>query len=141
MRNFVIALALFLTGCETLPKDLEKQPLNGLSAKTLEAGKCGLYVWTADAAKTFTLFASANEISYFSQSETLSLSEINPTTPPATERDFIDVEGDNLKLILLSPEQIDGGIRYKAGRLTSLSDDGWERVVPIVGFYACKPVL
>lgn len=139
MRIYATALSLLLMGCVTAPTD-KTRSLQGLSSKTLAAGECGLYVWTANAAKTFTLFAAPNEVSYLKGGKTVMLTETNPITPPKTDREFIDEAGQLLSLTLLSPENIEGGTRYKAGRLTSLSEDGWEKVVPIVGLYACQPV-
>lgn len=136
MRLFILAMALTLIGCATPPKEM---PVT-MAEKTLAPGECGLYVWTADAAKTFTLFASPNEISYMSGGTSVALTEKNPTTPPLTAREFRDETGKVLTLTLLSAQDIEGGTRYKAGRLTSVSEDGWEKVVPVVGLYACQPV-
>lgn len=140
MRIFLLALGLILAGCATTVKD-ETNNTADVSSKTLAAGECGLYVWTADAAKTFTLFAAPTELSYLQDDKTVTLTEKNSTNPPASNRKFIDPEGKSLNLTMLSPEEIDGGIRYKAGRLTSLSEDGWEKVVPVVGLYACQPPI
>jgi len=140
MRIFLIALGLVLASCVTAAKDDIKNEA-GIPSITLAAGECGLYVWTADAAKNFTLFATPTETSYFRGGKTIGLTEKNPTIPPASNREFIDLDGKSLNLTLLAPEEIDGGIRYKAGRLTSLSEDGWEKVVPVVGLYACQPLI
>lgn len=140
MRSYILALGLLLAGCATTAQD-DSNADGDLSGKTLAAGECGLYVWTADTAKTFTLFASPTEMSYIQDGKTLALTEKSPTSPPASAREFRDVNGKTLNLTLLSPQEIDGGIRYKAGRLTSLSEDGWEKVVPIVGLYACQPIV
>jgi len=140
MRLYLLALGLILAGCATTAKDAAPQA-TGLSSKTLAAGECGLYVWTADAAKTFTLFAAPSEVSYMKEGSTIALTEKNSVTPLASSREFMDAEGKTLSLTLLSPQEIDGGIRYKAGRLTSLSEDGWEKVVPVVGLYACQPLI
>lgn len=140
MRIFLLALGFVLASCATNPVD-DIQSKTAIANKTLVAGECGLYIWTADAAKSFTLFAAPSEIIYTRQGKMITLTEKNPTIPPATNRKFIDLEGKTLNLTLLSPEEIDGGIRYKAGRLTSLSEDGWEKVVPIVGLYACQPLI
>jgi hypothetical protein len=67
------------------------------------------------------------------------LTEKTPALPSAASREFIDVSGAAYTLTLLSPQKIDGGTRYKTGRLVSLDDEGWERVIPIVGLYACQP--
>lgn len=140
MRILLLALGLVLASCATLTTNDKKEQIS-ISGKTLAAGECGLYVWTADAAKTFTLFAAPSEVSYLKGGKTIALTEKNSTVPPASTREFIDPEGKSLNLTLLAPQEIENGIRYKAGRLTSLSDDGWEKVVPIVGLYACQPLL
>lgn len=153
MRLFILALGLLLASCATAPKDnpapasepnesseVSFGPLTpGLAAKTLAPGECGLYVWTADAAKTFTLFAKDSRVIYLSGGKELLLTEKNPTVPPANSREFRDENGKALFLTLLSPQQIEEGTRYKSGRLVSLDADGWEKIVPIVGFYACQP--
>jgi len=138
MRFYILALGLLLASCATMTKDEPIVASTGLSAKTLAAGECGLYVWTADAAKTFTLFTSPSGVIYSNGTSEISLTEKNPTTPPASSREFMDETGKALTLTLLSPQQIEGGIRYKTGRLTSVADDGWEKVVPVVGLYACQ---
>lgn len=140
MRIFALVLGLMLAGCATSPEKSAKNT-TGIFGKTLAAGECGLYVWTADAAKTFTLFAAPSEVSYLKDGKTIALTEKSPTVPPASNREFMDPEGKSLNLTLLVPQEIEGGIRYKAGRLTSLSEDGWEKVVPIVGLYACQPPI
>ena len=140
MRILLLALGLVLASCATLTPNDKKEQIS-ISGKTLAAGECGLYVWTADAAKTFTLFAAPSEVSYLKGGKTIALTEKNSTVPPASTREFMDPEGKSLNLTLLAPQEIENGIRYKAGRLTSLSDDGWEKVVPIVGLYACQPLL
>lgn len=140
MRIFLLVLSFVLAGCATTPQDNTENP-KVISGKTLAPGECGLYVWTADTTKTFTLFAAPHEISYLKKGEMVRLTEKSPTSPPASVRNFTDAEGKSLTLTLLSPEEIDGGIRYKAGRLTSLSEDGWEKVMPIVGLYACQPLI
>jgi len=140
MRLYFLVLGLVLAGCATPAKDVPSQT-TGSASKTLAAGECGLYVWTADVAKTFTLFAAPSEVSYFEGDKTIDLIEKNPTVEPPSSREFIDPKGKSLNLTLLAPQEINGGTRYKAGRLTSLSDDGWEKVVPVVGLYACQPVI
>lgn len=141
MRLYIIALGLLLASCATTPKEASIPQTQGLAPNSLAAGECGLYVWTADAAKTFMLFAAPSRITYLDQGTEILLTEKNPTQPPARNRKFMDANGKAVSLTLLSPQQIDEGTRYKSGRLTTLSDDGWEKVVPVVGFYACQPDL
>ncbi len=141
MRFLLLMFVFMLSGCAALDiakTALEAEP-SGLSARTLLAGECGLFVWTADRAKTFTLFASEAEAALYKEGTEHGLTEKNPALPPAASREFIDVSGAAYTLTLLSPQKIDGGTRYKTGRLVSLDDEGWERVIPIVGLYACQP--
>lgn len=138
MRRYILAFGLLLASCATTSKEGPVPTVEGLSSKVLAAGECGLYVWTADAAKTFTLFAARSGITYLEDGKEVSLTEKNPIEPPASSRKFMDNNGKALTLTLLSPQQIDEGTRYKSGRLISLSDDGWEKIVPVVGFYACQ---
>ena len=145
MRHYILALGLLLASCATTATDVpvpEPSPVTaGISAKTLAPGECGLYVWTADAAKTFTLFAAGSRVTYLRGGTEVLLTEKNSTEPPASSRKFLDDNGKALSLTLLSPQQIDEGTRYKSGRLISLDDDGWEKIVPVVGFYACQPEI
>jgi len=53
MRFLILVLGLILAGCATLAKGGIGETA-GLSAKTLAAGECGLYVWTADASGNST---------------------------------------------------------------------------------------
>lgn len=141
MRVYILALGLLLVGCATPAKDAPAPIKTGLAAKTLTPGECGLYVWTADTAKTFILFAAQSRVTYLENGIEVFLTEKNAIEPPPSSRKFMDENGRALSLTMLSPEQIDEGTRYKSGRLTSLADDGWEKVVPVVGFYACQPEI
>jgi len=140
MRFYCLVLSLVLAGCATNVKN-DTKDITATAGKTLAAGECGFYVWTADAAKAFTLFAAPSELIYVKDGKEIVLTEKNPTTPPSADRRFMDPTGKNLDLTLLAPQEIDGGIRYKSGRLTSVSEDGWEKVVPVVGLYACQPLI
>ncbi len=130
-----------LGGCAALDiaKTAPEGKPSGLSARTLSAGDCGLFVWTADRAKTFTLFASEAEAALYKEGAEFGLTEKNRALVPTTSREFMDATGAAYTLTLLSPQKIDGGTRYKTGRLVSLDAEGWERVIPVVGLYACQP--
>ncbi len=141
MRYFLLISICLLSGCAALDiaKTAPEAKPSGLSARTLSAGDCGLFVWAADRAKTFTLFASESEAALYKEGTEIGLTEENPALPSATSREFMDASGAAYTLTLLSPQEIEGGTRYKTGRLVSLDDEGWERVIPIVGLYACQP--
>jgi len=143
MRHLFLICGFMLGGCATLetitPTD-EVSPAK-TSVPTLSAGECGLFIWTADADKTFILFASKTDTALYKNGEKQGLTEKNPALEFKTDREFIDTAGKAYNLTLLSPQDIDGGTRYKAGRLTTLDAEGWERVMPIVGLYACQPLI
>jgi len=142
MRYLVLSLCLVLAACVTpgpKPEPVATSEKAGLSARNLAAGECGLFIWTADAAKTFTLFAGNAQIALLKKGEEIVLTEKSPTTPPSLSREFVDVDGTKYNLTLLSPQQIEGGARYGSGRLVYLDDEGWEKIVPIVGLYGCQP--
>lgn len=138
MRSVLLAFAVLFAGCATMAEGSKESA--EISGKSLAPGECGLYVWTADEAKRFTLFASPRDNSFFEMGKTISLTEVDPMTRQEGTREFLTPEGKSLQLTLLSPQDFDGGTRYKAGRLTSLSEEGWEKVVPVVGLYACQPL-
>lgn len=150
MRHLVLSLCLVSTGlaaCATkAPKPVKPTPsspsseMPGLDARKLSPGECGLFVWTADAAKTFTLFAGDTQIAVNKDGEEVILTEKNPTDPPALSREFMDADENLYRLTLLAPNPIEGGTRYGAGRLMSLDEEGWEKVVPVIGLTACQPV-
>ena len=105
MRLIFIIFVFFLSGCATLTKPEPKSTLSeiadkALSANALSAGECGLYVWKADAAKTFLLFAGPTGVSYMKDGQEMSLTEQNPVVPPQRERIFMDTSGQSLNLTL-----------------------------------------
>lgn len=146
MRLGILIFAIALTGCATAgggaDKDKPEAQLerSGLSARKLGPGECGLYVWKADSAKNFILFSSQSESALFEDEAELALTR-SSAGKTATDITFTDEAGQERALSLLDAEEIEGGIRYKAGRLVSRTSDGWEKVVPIVGLYACQPTI
>jgi len=143
MRHLLLISVFLLSGCATLDKIKESDtpPTPESSVPTLAAGECGLFIWTADADKIFTLFSSETDTALYKNGEKRGLTEKNPSLSFKTDRQFMDASGAAYNLTLLSPQDIEGGIRYKAGRLVTLDDEGWERVTPIVGLYACQPLI
>jgi len=56
----VLCMVLALPACATTPAATQSaDKSNGLSARTLTAGDCGLFVWTGDSQKRFVLFSQS----------------------------------------------------------------------------------
>jgi len=140
MRLIFLILAICLTGCASFDGVTKpKTERTGLTPRKLSPGDCGLFVWKADSAKTFILFADQNEAALYRNGSEVVLTPIANTGSP-NDRMFTDPEGETLTLSLLSPQSIDGSTRYKSGRLTGRDTNGWDIVIPIVGIFTCQPV-
>jgi len=138
MRFLFIILTIWLTGCANIetPAKSQSEP-TGLTPRTLLPGDCGLFVWKADSAKTFILFADQNTAALYRYGTEMSLTPIANTGSP-NDRMFVDSNGQNLTLSLLSPQSIEGSTRYKSGRLSSRDSNGWDTVIPVVGLFTCR---
>jgi len=44
----------------------------------------------------------------------------------------------NMTLSLSGPEAITDGTRYKTGTLSTITGEGWEKIIPVHGLSACK---
>lgn len=132
-----IAFMGLLVGCASVgtPKAAQTDR-TGLSPRNLSAGECGLFVWKADQAKTFILFADQKSAAMYKDGAEVAL------RPAAnnirTERLFTDANGENVSLSLSQAQSFQDSTRYKSGRLARLDANGWEIVTPVVGLYSCK---
>ena len=139
MAMRVLALsALILGACastDTGRYDPEPFKRGGLSARTLAPGQCALFVWRNDAAKTFTLFSSKEESVVHVGKET----RFEPKGDPLAPDQIFDAGEREWTLTLGEPEKIETGERYGAGTLRTVTDDGWDLVVPVIGLVSCQP--
>lgn len=137
--HYITALAFItLSGCTSLGTNkAEPEGRDGLSPRKLSAGECGLFVWKADQAKTFILFADNKSAAlYRNDQEVILTRALNDDIP--NKLNFIDPSGQDISVILLEANSFQDSTRYKSGRLTSLDNNGWEIVTPVVGLYSCK---
>ena len=142
----VLCMVLALPACATTPAATQSPDRsNGLSARTLTAGQCGLFVWTGDTQKRFVLFSqsqngSAAWLSPDGEAR-LSVKERNgePAQGQYPAQVYLSENYGELRLRLGEPEAISDGTRYRAGTLTMNDENGWERVTSVVGLAACKP--
>jgi len=141
MRLSVIILAIALMGCATLDAAQTKNDDRiGLSPRKLSPGDCGLFIWKADQAKTFILYADKKGAALYRNGSEASLGFGDNTNKP-NERLFVDQNGQTLSLSLFESETIEQGTRYKAGRLSAQDINGWETVTPVVGLFTCQPLI
>ena len=139
MRLLWMLLTITVTACATLEPKPDDDRI-GLTPRKLSSGECGLFVWKADRAKTFILYADQKSAALYRNGSEVELSFASNTNS-STERVFLDPAGQTLSLSLLEPQSIEQIIRYKAGRLSSQDENGWETVIPVVGLFTCQPFV
>lgn len=131
--------ALMLTGCVTVEAANEPQAERaGLTPRKLSPGDCGLFVWKADQAKTFILYADTTSAVFYQNGVETVITPAEQNDIPA-QRSYIDANGQNLSLSLREAQSFQESTRYKSGHITSLDANGWETVTPIVGLFSCQP--
>lgn len=153
-RIFIlISAAGIMTACTTVPdapntsSGASVMKAQGLSARNLAAGECGLFVWTADANKNFILFAQsqkqqANWLSPVGEiTLTLDTQSGSALQSQYPQQSYNLNDASKLAIDLRQPQSIQDGTRYRAGTLSQTGADGWARVTPIVALSACKPAL
>ena len=132
-------LALLLTACATTEGESRYSPSTftrgGLGGQTLQPGECGLFVWRADAAKTFALFSSEDRGVLHIGKETA----FTPTDDPLAPEQAITVDERTYQLALADPSPVEGGTRYTSGTLKTRSDQEWDVVIPVLGLNLCQP--
>jgi len=119
-----------------------------LSPRTLERGDCGLFIWSADQDRRFTLFAqSQNDTAIWAGPQGERALRITEKSGQVfdgqyTVQSFVEtqtsVSPSRLKLSLQNIEEILSGTRFKGGTLTQTTQEGLERIMPIVGIATCR---
>ncbi len=148
----LLCAAFSLTACATTPAlkqspDTSSAQASGLSGRTLAAGDCGLFVWTADAQKKFVLYSQSQSASaaWLSPNGEVQLSVKDesgePTQGQFPAQLYTSKNYGELRLNLREPQAISDGTRYRAGTLTMNDESGWARVTSVVGLSACKPAV
>lgn len=151
IRSFIGAAAIILiAACSSTP-DGSKSGVNAsgklgdrLAPRDLSNGECGIFVWTADAARRFVFFSqattpAANWWSHTGEQTIMRTSSDGLTAfEQSPVQSFALSDGGSLKLALSDPEEVDNGTRYKSGAITQTGPDGWERVMPVFGVAACN---
>lgn len=115
-----------------------------LPSQTLAPGACGLFLWTQSAPVRFVFFAEAgSDKAVMNIGGTESLLELTASRGALfgqfmTQMTYRSPDG-NVGLNFKPGELLDGGQRIENGRLSLVSKDGWETMIPVLGLSACKP--
>ena len=140
MRLLWIFLTLAVTGCATLETKPDDDRI-GLTPRKLSPGDCGLFIWKADQSKTFILYADqeAGTGALYREGQEVALTS-DKYINQSTQRVFKDPDGQTIKLSLFDSEEVERGVRYKSGRLSSTDENSWELIEPVVGVFTCQPI-
>lgn len=145
----VVGLTL-LTACSSLPTGANSsdgksgQFADRLAPRDLTQGECGIFVWTADAARRFVFFSQATDpiASWWGPQGEQAIKRTGSEGLTALEQSpvqsFSLADGGSLKVSLSNPEEVDNGARFKSGAIIQTGPDGWEKVMPVFGVAACN---
>jgi hypothetical protein len=115
-----------------------------LPSQTLAPGACGLFLWTQAEPVRFVFFAEAGSdkavMNIGGTQSPLELTSVGGSLfgQFMTQTTYRSPDG-NVGLSFKPGEPLDGGQRIEAGRLSLVSRDGWETMIPVLGLSACQP--
>ena len=155
IRTFLLTIltpAVFLAGgCGTVSKSTPSQDAstasqnstanNSLTARNLERGECGLFVWSADQDRRFILFSQSQKSKAVwagpSGEDKLRITQKSGQVfqEQYTEQTFAP---QNLTLTLKNDESLIDSTRFKGGTLSQIQADGLERISPIAALSICR---
>ena len=120
-------------------------PKSGLGPQQLDAGECGLFLWSKTDLSKFIFFSQAlSGTALFAQD----------TRPMALEQTgaggsifgqfntlmrYAARDGRTVELSLVPGDELEGGQRLESGLLTLTDSEGWVTKLPILGVRACQP--
>lgn len=153
-----LSLGLLCAACATSTSDtarvasaaaaqvVQQVPEEGLPAQRLNAGECGLFLWSMTTPRKFVFFtkASAGEAQVWHEGKTLPLQTVDSHGDIfgqfMTSHDYITRDGAlEVGLNFTPGERLEQGQRIASGRLVIRAGDGWETVQPVSGVSACMP--
>jgi hypothetical protein len=148
---FLGLLSLSLIGCASLSEirpetrnnktDIStKEYTDRLPPQKLPPGQCGLFIWTADTEQTFIGFETDDRVKLILEGQRLEGRRIYKDGIVFPDRIY-SLEGGakgaiEIPVSLVEDKEIAEGTRYY-GRFKSLTENGWERLTPIVALYSC----
>jgi hypothetical protein len=115
-----------------------------LPSQTLAPGACGLFLWTQSPPVRFVFFTEAGtQTAIMNVDGTETPLQLTSTGGSLfgqfmTQMSYSSASG-NVGISYRAGERLDGGQRIANGRLSLVSKDGWETMVPVLGLSACQP--
>lgn len=154
LRKILMVTAMTaLTACQSTPNSRSKasseivqaKSTDRLSARVMEFGECGLFVWQIDPAPKLVLFSQeeSGAVDWWSE-ETgeIQLPRLSARGFESQGQSPMQVfelpDGSALKLDLRNPGVVDNGTRYKSGTLTLPASGNLEKIMPVTGMAACN---
>lgn len=152
MRFISLFSIIFLLGaCANISLPTPKQdnqeatlPLEGLSSKNLDAGECGLFLWSISSPQVFTFYQKNNE----SKAHLLVKNQETIIRAPASiyilpqSLDFEFLYKNELEHSIVLKGQygevMEGGWRIPTARIQIENSDGWKEIIPVSGVFACR---
>lgn len=133
-RALIIAsLCASIAACASTPQSVEGAA--AIPPANLKAGECGLFGWSADAAREFVFFADKKIARFKGPNGAVDLEA--QTEFPAVE--YLDGLGNAVTLRLGQGEIMAGGSRFPHARIVTLTEEGWERLQPVAILQSCQP--
>ena len=135
--TLLICASVLLAACATTPDTAvpASVELSGLPTSKLAPGQCGMFGWATGDTRDFIFYADEETARYAGLNGSINLTA--QSVFPAT--DYMDPSGNPVTLRLGAGEVMEGGMRYPAARIVSLTDEGWERLHPVAIVRSCQP--
>lgn len=116
-------------------------PTDRLPAQNLAPGKCGLFVFAKDEARTFILFAQEGGAAKLFDGAQVALTQTAKSGAAQDKQfpvqSFKSATGEDVMLTLRNAERFEGGTRYPGGLLERVRADGWALKIPVAGLSTC----
>lgn len=120
-------------------------PRAGLPAQTLEAGECGLFLWTRRQQPEFIFFSKVGTErgEFWDGEKAIALSRTgfggDIFGQELTEQTFVTGDGRTAKLSLVPGDQLVSGQRVPEASITIIDAEGWSTLIPAAGVSVCQP--
>ena len=136
--SFLLLSAICLSACATQSTGSTSE--NQASQKSLERvelapGECGMFGWTSDEKRSFVFYADRETSKFFPEDQIVELTA-QAAFPSLA---YLDPFSRPVTINLGAGEQIIGGLRYPSSSIRSVTDEGWERIIPVSIVRACQP--
>ena len=143
MRHFgtsslSIFAAVVFASCATSPTGSDVNSVSNsnqlLERRELGKGECGLFGWTADEKRSFVFYADEKSAKFVPENTVEKLT----TTDAFPAFNYLDSQARPVSIRLGVGEPLVGGMRYPTASIRSLTDEGWERIMPVSIVRACQ---